>query len=57
MANEYDYPVYDAGGRVETYKEGGKVKEDKEQQKVISLEDTSDKVSSSYDLKREDKQL
>jgi len=29
MANEYDYPVYDAGGRVETYKEGGKVKEDK----------------------------
>ena len=33
----------------------GKAKEDKEQQKVISLEDTSDKVSSSYDLKREDK--
>ena len=29
MANEYDYPVYDAGGRVEMYKEGGKVKEDK----------------------------
>ena len=35
----------------------GKAEEDKEQQKVISLEDTSDKVSSSYDLKREDKQL
>ena len=33
----------------------GKAKEDKEQQKVISLEDTSDQVSSSYDLKREDK--
>ena len=29
MANEYDYPVYDAGGRVEMYKEGGKVKADK----------------------------
>lgn len=35
----------------------GKAEEDKEQQKIISLEDTSDKVSSSYDLKREDKQL
>ena len=35
----------------------GKAKEDKEQQKIISLEDTSDKVSSSYDLKREDKKL
>ena len=33
----------------------GKAKEDKEQQKIISLEDTSDQVSSSYDLKREDK--
>ena len=33
----------------------GKAKEDKEQQKIISLEDTSDEVSSSYDLKREDK--
>ena len=26
MANEYDYPVYDAGGRVEVYREGGEVK-------------------------------
>ena len=33
----------------------GKAKEDKEQQKIISLEDTSDEVSSSYGLKREDK--
>ena len=33
----------------------GKAKEDKKQQKIISLEDTSDQVSSSYDLKREDK--
>ena len=33
----------------------GKAKEDKEQQKIISLEDTSDQVSSSYGLKREDK--
>ena len=33
----------------------GKAKEDKEQQKIVSLEDTSDEVSSSYDLKREDK--
>ena len=29
MAKDYDYPSYDAGGRVEQYKEGGKV-EDKE---------------------------
>ena len=33
----------------------GKAKEDKEQQKIISLEDTSDEVSSSYGLKREDR--
>jgi len=33
----------------------GKAKEDKEQQEIISLEDTSDEVSSSYGLKREDK--
>ena len=33
----------------------GKAEEDKEQQKVISLEDTSDKVSSSFSLKREDR--
>ena len=25
MAKEFDYPTYDAGGRVEKYKEGGKV--------------------------------
>ena len=35
----------------------GKAKEDKEQQKIISLEDTSDEVSSSYGLKREDRSL
>ena len=34
-----------------------KAKEDKEQQKIISLEDTSDEVSSSYGLKREDRSL
>ena len=33
----------------------GKAKEDKEQQEIVSLEDTSDEVSSSYGLKREDK--
>ena len=33
----------------------GKAKEDKEQQKIISLEDTSNEVSSSYGLKREDR--
>jgi len=32
-----------------------KAREDKEQQKIFSLEDTSDKVSSSFSLKREDK--
>ena len=32
-----------------------KAREDKEQQKIFSLEDTSDEVSSSYGLKREDK--
>ena len=32
-----------------------KAKGDKEQQKIFSLEDTSDKVSSSFSLKREDK--
>ena len=26
MAKDYDYPTYDAGGRVDTYKEGGEVK-------------------------------
>ncbi len=35
----------------------GKAKEDKEQQKIISLEDTSNEVSSSYGLKREDRSL
>ena len=30
-------------------------REDKEQKKIFSLEDTSDKVSSSFSLKREDK--
>ena len=33
----------------------GKAKEDKEQEEKPSLDYTSDKVSSSYDLKREDK--
>ena len=33
----------------------GKAKEDKEQQKIISLEDTSNEVSSSYGLKRQDR--
>ena len=33
----------------------GKAKEDKEQKKVISLEDTSDEVSSSFSLEREEK--
>ena len=32
-----------------------KAKGDKEQQKIFSLEDTSDKVSSSFSLKREDR--
>ena len=31
-----------------------KAREDKEQQKIFSLEDTSDKVSSSFSLTRED---
>ena len=34
-----------------------KAREDKEQQKIFSLEDTSDKVSSSFSLKREDRSL
>jgi hypothetical protein len=29
MAKDYDYPSYDAGGRVGKYKEGGKVKKAK----------------------------
>ena len=33
----------------------GKVKEDKEQKEKLSLDNTSDEVSSSYGLKREDK--
>ena len=33
----------------------GKAKEDKEQKEIISMDYTSDQVSSSYDLKREDK--
>ena len=32
-----------------------KAREDKEQQKIFSLEDTSNEVSSSFSLKREDK--
>ena len=32
-----------------------KAREDKEQQKIFSLEDTSNEVSSSYGLKREDR--
>ena len=32
-----------------------KAREDKEQKKIFSLEDTSDKVSSSFSLKREDR--
>ena len=28
MAKDYDYPTYDAGGRIEKYKEGGDVKKD-----------------------------
>ena len=35
----------------------GKAEEDKEQKEIISMDYTSDEVSSSYDLKREDKQL
>ena len=34
-----------------------KAREDKEQQKIFSLEDTSNEVSSSYGLKREDRSL
>ena len=33
----------------------GKAKEDKEQKEIISMDYTSDEVSSSYGLKREDK--
>ena len=34
-----------------------KAREDKEQQKIFSLEDTSNEVSSSFSLKREDRPL
>jgi|10_taG_2_1085330.scaffolds.fasta_scaffold14140_5 hypothetical protein len=37
MAKDYDYPSYDAGGRVKKYKEGGKTEKEKTDKELMKL--------------------
>ena len=51
MAKDYDYPSYDAGGRVEKYEEGGEVKKKKKVSKEFSYE-VADKKLETYKNKK-----